>query len=79
MPPSERAATLIAGAVLGAIVILGTLFGVVWAVEDHFVTRTEYNQALAGIHSELKEIKQQGEVVSAKLEENRLAIERQGK
>jgi hypothetical protein len=71
MPRSERAATLIAGAVLGVIVILGTLFGVVWAVEDHFVTRTEYTQALAGIHADLAEIKHQGEVMSEKLEKHR--------
>lgn len=40
------------GAVLGVIAMLATLFGLVWAVEDHFVPRAEYAATVSAIRAE---------------------------
>jgi len=57
MPPSERASLLIAGAVVGVLGVLLTLFALVSSVDAHYVTRKEYEATLLAIHSDLTEIR----------------------
>jgi hypothetical protein len=44
---------------LGVLVIMGTLFGLVWAVDAHYVTRAEYDATQVAIRVDLTEIKAQ--------------------
>jgi len=55
-PPSERATTVIAAAVLGVLGTLATLLVLMSQVESHYVTRREYEATLVSIQRQLTSI-----------------------
>ena len=57
MPASERASLLIAGAVVGVLGVLLTLFALVGQLDARYPTRREYDATLASINLRLGEIK----------------------
>jgi hypothetical protein len=57
MPASERASLLIAGAVVGVLGVLLTLFALVGQLDARYPTRREYDATLAHISLQLGEIK----------------------
>jgi hypothetical protein len=54
---SERASLVIAGAVVGVLGVLLTLFALVGQLDSRYPTRREYEATLASINSQLTEIK----------------------
>jgi len=54
---SERASLVIAGAVVGVLGVLLTLFALVGQLDARYPTRREYEATLASINSQLTEIK----------------------
>ena len=57
MPASERASLVIAGAVVGVLGVLLTLFALVGQLDSRYPTRREYEATLASINQQLGEIK----------------------
>lgn len=57
MPASERASLVIAGAVLGVLGVLLTLFALIGQMDARYPTRREYDATLASINNQLGEIK----------------------
>jgi hypothetical protein len=57
LPGSERASLVLAGAVMGVLGVLLTLFALVSSVDAHYVTRKEYEATLASINIQLLDIK----------------------
>jgi hypothetical protein len=54
---SERASLVIAGAVVGVLGVLLTLFALVGQLDARYPTRREYEATLASINNQLGEIK----------------------
>jgi len=54
---SERASLVIAGAVVGVLGVLLTLFALVGQLDARYPTRREYDATLASINSQLTDIK----------------------
>ena len=42
--------------VVRVILSIAALFAAVWAVDQHFITRTEFNTEMRGIHDQLKAV-----------------------
>jgi hypothetical protein len=57
LPASERASLLVAGAVVGVLGVLLTLFALVGQLDARYPTRREYESTLASINQQLGEIK----------------------
>jgi len=57
LPASEKASLVVAGAVLGVLGVLLTLFALVGQLDARYPTRREYEATLASINSQLTEIK----------------------
>lgn len=56
MPQSERISLVVAGAVVGVLGVLLTLFALVGQLDARYPTRREYESTLASINQKLSEI-----------------------
>jgi len=57
LPASEKASLVVAGAVLGVLGVLLTLFALVGQMDGRYPTRREYDATLSSINCQLSEIK----------------------
>lgn len=57
MPNTERTGAVVFGAILGVLVTLGTLLGVVNAIDARYVSQAEYRATLVRIDGQLADIK----------------------
>jgi hypothetical protein len=57
LPQSERVSLVVAGAVVGVLGVLLTLFALVGQLDARYPTRREYESTLASINTQLVDIK----------------------